>query len=368
MTTIPGAGKLVFLPGAEDPIRSHRVPLAGLLLSHTPAEMAPERLAGLYGLCGQAHRLTARLAIDAARGLRNQPTAGELAGLAAETLREHVRRVWLDWPRLQGADVPPATGARALAACPALRGHGAPLDATMRFWIENALLGEDAITWLTYWRADPIACLDQWAAKGNTMPARILRNIAAEARALEAGAVPLQAHAEIRTLSALACEIAGDPAFEQKPTWKGRPCETGSWTRLADAEHGHADRARSAWFRFGARIAEMTALAVETTSRLGAGVVTLAPREALAWSEMARGLLLHRVRLERGGPEPMIAEYQVVAPTEWNFHPRSAVALLLGRTPAALVPEQRCALERRIGVLSAAFDPCVDFQIEYSHA
>ncbi len=48
---------------------------------------------------------------------------------------------------------------------------------------------------------------------------------------------------------------------------------------------------------------------------LGAG-------EGLAVAETARGLLLHRARVVDG----KVADYDIVAPTEWNFHPRGALA------------------------------------------
>ncbi|MBC7860055.1 MAG: nickel-dependent hydrogenase large subunit, partial [Burkholderiaceae bacterium] len=102
---------------------------------------------------------------------------------------------------------------------------------------------------------------------------------------------------------------------------------------------------------------------------LSAGALTLGPGEALAWSEMARGLLLHRVRLEPGRAEASVADYKIVAPTEWNFHPRGAVASILAQLPATAEDAAQMALQkRRISVLAAAFDPCVSYEIEFEHA
>jgi len=54
-----------------------------------------------------------------------------------------------------------------------------------------------------------------------------------------------------------------------------------------------------------------------------------------------------------------IADYQIVAPTEWNFHPAGPfVAALLG----AAVPRE--AAERRIVQLAGLIDPCVPFRVE----
>ena len=47
--------------------------------------------------------------------------------------------------------------------------------------------------------------------------------------------------------------------------------------------------------------------------------MTLPSGDGIAWVENARGLLIHRVRLTRRTSR----HYGIVAPTEWNFHPRA---------------------------------------------
>lgn len=111
-------------------------------------------------------------------------------------------------------------------------------------------------------------------------------------------------------------------------------------------------------------MAELAALSRPQAAPLALGAMRLGEGEALAWSEMARGLLLHRVRLGHGGDAALVADYRVLAPTEWNFHPQGTVAAMLARMPRA--PDAGQA--RRIGVLAAAFDPCVTYQIEFEHA
>ncbi len=48
-------------------------------------------------------------------------------------------------------------------------------------------------------------------------------------------------------------------------------------------------------------------------------------------AETARGLLLHRVQVERG----LVTDYRIVAPTEWNFHPGGPLAQGLNGRSAA---------------------------------
>jgi len=54
-----------------------------------------------------------------------------------------------------------------------------------------------------------------------------------------------------------------------------------------------------------------------------------------------------------------VAGYDVVAPTDWNFHPLGAVTHALERMPA----EGREA-GPLLRILMAAYDPCVRFTVE----
>ena len=88
--------------------------------------------------------------------------------------------------------------------------------------------------------------------------------------------------------------------------------------------------------------------------------VPLGNGEGLAAVETARGMLLHRARLV----DQHVADYQIVAPTEWNFHPGGALATglvgLEAREDVQLIGATRLAVH--------ALDPCVAFRIEADHA
>ena len=82
--------------------------------------------------------------------------------------------------------------------------------------------------------------------------------------------------------------------------------------------------------------------------------------EGLAAVQTARGLLLHRARLADG----QVMDYQIVAPTEWNFHPDGALV----RGLSGLAVDDEPALELRARVAVQALDPCVGCRIEVGHA
>lgn len=77
--------------------------------------------------------------------------------------------------------------------------------------------------------------------------------------------------------------------------------------------------------------------------------------DGIAVMETARGRLAHATRM-RGGK---IAEYRILAPTEWNFHPQGPLAQRL----AAMAPQAGISLERRARLLVEAFDPCVAYSL-----
>jgi hypothetical protein len=156
-----------------------------------------------------------------------------------------------------------------------------------------------------------------------------------------------QGEAALRELGAA---LLNDAGFAERPLWRGAPAETGPWTRS-----GHAEAPRDVWERLGARLADLARIASGVP--LAQGAIALAPGVGLAWSEMARGLLLHAVELEAGERDAdgaRAARYRVLAPTEWNFHPDGA----FGRRVA------EASLDGAgMRLAAAALDPCVALEI-----
>ncbi|MFA5123643.1 nickel-dependent hydrogenase large subunit [Zavarzinia sp.] len=73
--------------------------------------------------------------------------------------------------------------------------------------------------------------------------------------------------------------------------------------------------------------------------------------------ETARGLLMHEIVLDG----ERIADYFIVAPTEWNFHPQGPLAgWLMGRAA-----NDREAVQRFAARAVAALDPCVRWELKW---
>jgi hypothetical protein len=82
---------------------------------------------------------------------------------------------------------------------------------------------------------------------------------------------------------------------------------------------------------------------------------------------MSRGLLVHRVRLQpqadgRFDAQCRVADCQVLAPTEWNFHPSGGLGLWLADRPARGSIAGRGG-DPGLGLAIAALDPCVPFEL-----
>ncbi|MBB4843753.1 hypothetical protein HNP55_002276 [Paucibacter oligotrophus] len=374
-------GGLQLRPGLAMPgnLRSSRRDWAALLAAGLPAELLPERLGLAFGLCAHAHRLCAGLAIAAAcaqPGERHGLARAQAQVLQRETLREHLRRILLDWPRLL---LKPGMGGRslqlqarqALQSCPLLRQDAVdePPEAWRAptlAWMERALLGLPATRLLARWQQGPQACLALWSAEGEGFLPQLFMQLRELADSSWAGTRPLQPQASEAGLRELAQAMREQAGFCMAPQWQGACAETGPWTRwrLGVAEQGLG----SLWLRLGVRLLECLRLALPDdgangAAYLDAGALSLAPGRGLAWVEMARGLLVHQVDLEAGargayGGESRVRGCQVLAPTEWNFHPEGAVARGLAALPSELTPRV-CQASH---LLMNAYDPCVSYE------
>lgn len=368
-------GALWARPGHARPgnLRSTRPDWVARLTQGLPAGRLAATLGNLFSLCGHAQLACADLAVNAALG-REPPVAPAVRDrLARLTLREHLRSIWLDWPR-RLPEAPEsaaslAAAARVLASAPEC---AAPPGAAGA-WLEAHAIGMPLAQWLTAWESDPAGWLRAWCARSDSLVAGLLRACRPVADSALPGVAPLRVHADAAALRAWAAGLADDAgggAAARQPQWRGACAETGVWTRLND---GSAQRLDTPWLKLGARLAESVRLALPEAARslharpatawLSLGALPLAQGAAVAWVEMARGLLIHHVQLDGRGDCARVHACQVIAPTGWNFHPDGAVARALERWPRA-----PGAARRRIDALAAAYDPCVPFLQEQSIA
>lgn len=342
---------------AEVAIASTRPRVADKLLAGKPVEEALALVPTLFSICGRAQATAAQLAVDAARGVA--PDAAALTArsrvVEAEIAQEYLWRALLDWPRATGRE--PATAALA-AARTALAGG----DATaLRPVVESEVLGEPAEQWLD----SHVAGFEIWIARAHTAAQANLWAVQRDGPRHGAGNVALlPPFTHAATAAAIVDGLTNDPEFDRAPHLDGKPAETGALARLRQqplVEGLLRAYGSSTLTRLVARVTELARIVAGRPSATPVvGCRVLGPNRGLGWVETARGLLLHAIELDG----LRVKSYWIVAPTEWNFHPRGAlVAGLLG---AHIADETE--LRRRADWLVQALDPCVGYSLDIAHA
>ena len=376
------AGQYLLHPGSHPSIVGSRPVMGGTrlgrLLHGQQGDGVVNMLGNVLTLCAHAQRRTARMVLWAAEQQEPAQVAPESTrSLQLETARDHLRSMALDWPQRQSQSLQPAQ-LKWLSSCPfplATPPHAltpsevAGQQQHLQAWLESTILHRPSL--LTQWlaqyrdesafaawcidnadRATPLKCLAQWSAT---------------AQALQPGTRTLDVldtdpDRQAANLRTIATAMAADPDFSLRPQWQGACAETGVWSRLRHRQTAPA--ITSAWGRLQARWIELLELISAPTEPpaplLSCGALPLGDGQAIAWCEMARGLLLHWVQLDA---QRCVQDYRVLAPTEWNFHPGGALAQALSQLDPADAPAAWC--------LTSAYDPCVQCSVniqEIRHA
>lgn len=369
---------------ADVSVRSTRLVQASRLFAGRRPDEVTALLPTVFSLCGTAQVLAGLAAMEQASGL--PPSAAQTPArtllLLAETVAEHGMGMARDWPALVGQepDLPAARRIRAAMAAirPALYPSGdwtrpgggtvqpdsraiSAAIATARTALAE-LLGADAEALL----ADPQS-FQLWHRYGDSAAACLLERLShPELAGFGRGPflpMPEQGPADL----AARLEADREGVYVARPDSSGRVFETGPLARLswhpavAAAIGGHGPGLLA---RMVARLAEVASCLqdmdglVHSLDESQPPAACLVDGSGLGLVEAARGLLAHRVELEGG----RVKRYQILAPTEWNFHPEGP--LVRGLRGA----ETTDGLEERARLLAVALDPCVACAVTVENA
>ena len=322
----------------------------------------------------QALVLVATVPVDAARSLLIQ----------METAREHLWRILIDWPAFLDEPADAQRLAPLHAMLPVFRralfanSDAFSLQAELRVdedtlqaqidqldgLLASLVFGEPPAQWLRI--SDPGA-LHDWSRRRESVAARLLQTVSGQGwqglGAADCGFLPDLPQDRLNRL------LEGPDAerFVAEPQWENRACET---TPLARQYDGELIRALAGEYgnglltRLVARLVElaripaaMRALVTETGADRLADVNPVLPAGVgIGQVEAARGRLVHRVVLEDG----CVRRYQILAPTEWNFHPDGVVARGLSQLP----DRDADTLQRQAAMLINTVDPCVGYDLQ----
>lgn len=358
-------------------IRSSRPLLASRLFEGKSPEQTLQLLPLLFNVCGQAQQTAAVRAIESAQGLPADAATERLRDTLVnlETLREHLLRVALDWPRFCGAAPDAARLGPLLQTLEQVRttldpqrlacrqpgrvqqtdwNTVGPRWETLRRGIAEAVFGDDS----DGWPGDGMVGLRRWLARCDHPTGQLLRMVCERGwQTLGGSAAPPLPPLPAAALAAR-LDSADAAAFLASPRWQAEAPETGPAARLAAHPllvelrlQGHD----GLLLRLVARlleIAQLSAAPDRATTPRGAG----ATAPGLAQLEAARGRLCHRVLLDGD----RIGRYRILAPTEWNFcrdGPAERALRDLGEAPQA-------TLRAQAELLIHAIDPCVGYRLQ----
>ena len=332
----------------------------------------------LYSVCGTAQACAAVTACEQAMGQSPDPVVTNarqrLVGL--ETAKEHLWRVLLDWPNLleQPQDLagvgellqlvkgyrdasypngrPFLPGSR-----PAAEVDTAGMVKQLSRLLEQRVFAMPPEQWC---ELEDKAALLEWADRTQTPAAALLDHLRRQGwNGLGASDVAgLPAMAE----TVLQAQLTSSDAerFIAAPMLDGVCYETSPLTRIEptpmlsslQSEHGNG-----LLTRFAARLLELARIPRQLEDTLEVVQVAELPTgTGIAQVEAARGRLVHRVVLV----DERVEAYQIVAPTEWNFHPRGALA----RGLQGLAVKSEEALRQQTVLLINAIDPCVGYELQ----
>lgn len=351
-------------------ITSERALGLGRLAAGRSPDSAVALVSRLFSLCSMAQGAAAEMAIAAARGIAIDATTmrARIAAVLVERLFELLRGTVT---ALAGAEIAPfASALRRIA------GAVRVIDRVTRMDIAAT---DSALTEIETALADldlrPDSFSDHgtfaaWLAQASPLTA-LMRAIAEDDIAASPVIDPLDSDAD-RHIGELL--FATGVEFVVQPDIAGRVPETGAMARNAHHPLMLALTPRygaGAFARLVARLVE----AAETPARLRAIAsgqddppiadiacfYRLADGLGLAAIECARGRLYHLAAVDRSGK---VARLEILAPTEWNFHPQGPLVRALSGAASSGDQGARARAER----LVAAFDPCVAHHVRFAGA
>lgn len=340
----------------------------------------------IYSVCGVAQGCAAAEALEEALAISVSPShlLRRRLLVAFETLKEHIWRIELDWAGYCHRSPDRDGIARAVSLMKDFRaalfpqadpfipgGVESTLDVArinaqlddLEHLLDSRIFTQPTQSWL---EISDRQGLGRWSSRRATLAQEMLVQVEnLGAAGLGRTQIAALGEPDAVYLNQRLTAVEADD-FILQPDFRGAPAETTPYTRRRrhpllrslQAQYGNGLLSR-----LTARLVELAALAGELRSGvadlcvrgLAAGSSALASGTGISQIEAARGRLVHRVEVEAG----RVSNYQILAPTEWNFHPRGVLAGSL----TGLEADTRASLEQRADLLINAIDPCVGYRL-----
>ena len=363
-------------------LQSSRPVHASRMFHGKTLDIVQDTLPLLFSVCGTAQACAGARACEQAMGKQASTLVNSVRDqlVEMETIREHLWHILLNWPEFLG-DKPKNKGMSKIVALQkayqqAMTGGINVFTRADKFSPENINLktltdvrlsveiqlqqrvfDQPLRNWLAI---DSCADLTEWAKSKQTVAARLIHQIISK-NWCSTG------RSKIDRLPALPAKqlhaLLQSEQFISQPQWQNNCYETSCYTRVDSplVEQLRKQYGNSILTRLVARLTEIAQLCLRLDSPLiGHNLTEPNSKKAkqrnpgIGQAVAARGQLLHLVQLEND----KVRLYQIVAPTEWNFHPQGVVANSL----ATLVGDAS-EIYQQAKLIINAIDPCVAYHL-----
>ncbi len=355
----------------------------GILIGKGPHQ-ALSMIPLMYNICGIAQARTSLLAMQQCLSIELNP-AMEIARdmlVLVENAREHLFRIFIDWPNLldlsRDMHRSPSsirltgefkqalfTDDKAFELNSQLKPDGAhllELIDQLELELQQKVFDLSTQDWLAICDIDG---LNRWMNECDGIAASAIHAISDQGWSSQ-GCSDCPHLPELDTAALLKRLNTSDAdKFIAHPDWQGGLYETTALSRQRNhgvipeliREFGNALTTR--WV---ARLVELARIPQQLKKMLPLlernhqpAPIDTCRRVGIAQTETARGRLIHRVEIDQN----RISHYQILAPTEWNFHPRGLIAKSLGNISANSARQ----LELLARLIINAIDPCVGYAL-----
>jgi Ni,Fe-hydrogenase I large subunit len=387
MNNIEGQIEIDLFPVAEKTdtvaILSNRPVLASRVMVGKSPEQVLSLLPLMFNVCGIAQGRVAISAITQQLGIQSSVAQEHARDMLVmiETVREHLMRIFLDWPDLfqQSCDnevFPFVSGLMKETNAALFReGDAFSLDSELqpdlpKLQLILSRLDELLSThvfqlppgeWLSLKNIDD---LTYWSHHSDGIAGHSVSTILCNGWGNQGGSHS-QSLPELHPEQLLEQFNSDDAdAFIRQPQWQGELYETTPLSRqqshalIYNLQQTHENSLITRW---AARLAELAGLpmkiqrCLDTIMNEGDTHMMHTHTYGVAQHEAARGRLIHRVEIQQN----LVTRYQILAPTEWNFHPQG----LIKQSLSGLQADNNDELRQLARLMINAIDPCVGYEL-----
>jgi Ni,Fe-hydrogenase I large subunit len=366
--------------GISSEITSSRPMKAAQLFSGKTIEQTLKTVPLLFNICSKAQAVTAVRAIESATDsdVDGCVESQREAIVMIESLREHSLQVLMKWPDYIGEALNNEVLSKCVQSLNKLMQSFEP-QKILHFGIQNSesVTSQQCALWeqckeqlsnaifglpVAQWQQNNHEEIIHWGSLQNTQAARFLYWLNQQDWKY-AGSSNIKLLSEINDLQLVTRITTEQESFTAQPDWESRCYETSWFNYQQDnsvIKQLRQEVGNGIYTRIVARLIEVADLMTKLHSFFHAEIKLNRPVsmvKGLAHTDAARGRLSHYVQVESG----IVRRLFILAPTEWNFHPKGVAANSLCHLDNSI------ALRLQADLLIHAIDPCVGYQLQINN-